>query len=182
MYYQKLRARRPRTVEYFKYNRSFLEELNLSTTGVAELDNLLPTKVKNYLLNKNSYLELPSSMSDLADLKSELEASYLWLTKDASTIYAEYLALAKDKEHTENISETFAKGDSKVTNSYFEPVVGGTQEEHKRDAQSSTSADDVTTTTRTLTDTNTNEALIDFYDKLNELVALYFSDFCIMYY
>lgn len=169
-------------MEYFKFNRSFLEELDLVTTGVTELDNLLPTKVKNYLLNKNSYLELPSSMSDLANLKSELEASYVWLTKDASTIYADYLALAKDKEHTENVSEAYSQGDSETINSYFEPVINNMQQEHKRDAQRTTTAGDLTTTTRTTKDTNTNSALIDFYNKLNELVALYFCDFCIIYY
>ena len=155
----------------FKFNKAFLDSLNLQNNSQQEFDTFLQNAVKNYLLNKNSFV-FSNDEPAKADLKTDIENAYLYLSNYLLPKYNDIRVLEEITRTTETI---FDKGQEDTQNYYFEPKVNNTQNKVNNNGTIAESYQD--TTTNTETTKGESKEIIDFYNKAYEYIEFTFMDF-----
>lgn len=158
--------------KYIKYSAEMLEAIDFDITDEPNFDTYLQNETKSYLFNKQSFLEVGSGTSDIAYALSEIKQAYLYLSNLLLPKYKEIKVLEEIKRSTEIV---FNKGEEKVTNTYFEPVKDGNQNEVRNNGSITASAEDNTVTTETIK--GESEKLVEFYDLTRNNIEKVFIDF-----
>ena len=166
-------------MELLKFDREFVNSLNLQQSSQLTLDNCLQGHLKNFLVGNYSFVQV----SEKNVVKTEIEESYKDLLQVCLVEFDEIKRLVanKTKSHTRNLTQNY--GDEKTEGSYFEPVVNNTQNEVKTTSQKTTkSPDSQVETIEDEESNNENLALKDFYDNLKYKVEDFFKKYINQYF
>ena len=130
-------------MEFLKFNREFVNSLNLQQSGQVVLDNCMQGYLKNFLVGNYSFVQ----ESEKNIIKAEIEESYKDLLQVCLVEFDEIKRLVanKTRSHTRDLTQNY--GDEKTEGSYFEPVVNNTQNEVKTTGQKVTKTSDNQTET-----------------------------------
>lgn len=157
---------------YIKYTATILDAINFASTAEVDFDNYLQNEVKSYLFGKQSFLEEGSGSSDIVYMQNEIAQAYLYLSNFLLPKYKEIKVLEEIKRTT---NTTFVAGEERITNTYFEPVVSGGQEQVENNGTITSSDEDTTVTTESIK--GESEKLVEFYDLTRNNVERVFIDF-----
>ena len=166
-------------MEFLKFDRSFVNSLNLQQSGQVVLDNCMQGYLKNFLVGNYSFVQ----ESEKNVVKAEIEESYKDLLQVCLVEFDEIKRLVanKTKSHTRDLTQNY--GDEKTEGSYFEPVVNNTQNEVKTTGQKVTKASDSQIETIQEEESNNdNLALKEFYDNLKYKVEDFFKKYINQYF
>ena len=165
-------------MELLKFDRSFVNSLNLQQSGQVVLDNCMQGYLKNFLVGNYSFF--PERVKNV--VKTEIEESYKDLLQVCLVEFDEIKRLVanKTKSHTRNLTQNF--GNEKTEGSYFEPVVNNTQNEVKTTGQNTIKdPDSQVETIEEEESNNDNLALKEFYDNLKYKVEDFFKKYINQY-
>lgn len=157
---------------YVKYTTTILDAINFASTTEVDFDKYLQNEVKSYLFGKQSFLEEGSGSGDIAYMQNEIAQAYLYLSNLLLPKYNEIKVLEEIKRTT---NTTFVAGEERITNTYFEPVVNGGQEQVENNGTITSSDEDTTVTTESIK--GESEKLVEFYDLTRNNVERVFIDF-----
>ena len=157
---------------YIKYTWQMLDGINFDLKGDEDFDNYLIGETKSFLNNKQSFLEVGSGSSDIAYMQNEIKQAYLYLSNLLFPKYAKIKALANETRETSVVAEI---SERKTTNTYFEPVENGVQNEVKNNGTISSANEDVTTTIESYE--KISEKMIEFFDLTKNNIERVFIDF-----
>ena len=166
-------------MEFLKFDRSFVNSLNLQQSGQVVLDNCLQGYLKNFLVGNYSFVK----ESEKNVVKAEIEESYKDLLQVCLVEFDEIKRLVanKTKSHTRDLTQNY--GDEKTEGSYFEPVVNNTQKEVKTTGQKIIK--DPVSQVETINEeesNNDNLTLKEFYDNLKYKVEDFFKKYINQYF
>ena len=166
-------------MELLKFDRSFVNSLNLQQSGQVVLDNCMQGYLKNFLVGNYSFVQV----SEKNIVKTEIEESYKDLLQVCLVEFDEIKRLVADKtrSHSRNLTQNY--GDEKTEGSYFEPVVNNAQNEVKTTGQKTTkSPDSQIEQTQYSESNNDNLELKEFYDNLKYKVEDFFKKYINQYF
>ena len=166
-------------MEFLKFNREFVNSLNLQQSGQVVLDNCMQGYLKNFLVGNYSFVQ----ESEKNVVKTEIEESYKDLLQVCLVEFDEIKRLVADKtkSHSRNLTQNY--GDEKTEGSYFEPVVNNAQNEVKTTGQKTTkSPDSQIEQTQDSESNNDNLELKEFYDNLKYKVEDFFKKYINQYF
>lgn len=166
-------------MEFLKFDRSFVNSLNLQQSGQVVLDNCMQGYLKNFLVGNYSFVQ----ESEKNVVKAEIEESYKDLLQVCLVEFDEIKRLVADKtkSHSRNLTQNY--GDEKTEGSYFEPVVNNAQNEVKTTGQKVTkSPDSQIEQTQDSESNNDNLELKEFYDNLKYKVEDFFKKYINQYF
>ena len=145
--------------KYIEYTHAILDAINFDLKGDEDFDNYLIGETKSFLNNKQSFLEVDSGSSDIVYLQNEIKQAYLYLSNLLFPKYSAIKAIATETRETSVVAEI---SERKTTNTYFEPVENGVQNEVKNNGTISSADEDVTTTIENYN--KISEKMIEFFD------------------
>lgn len=158
--------------KYIKYTWQILDAINFDLKGDEDFDNYLIGETKSFLNNKQSFLEVGSGSSDVAYLQNEIKQAYLYLSNLLFPKYSAIKAIATETRETSVVAEI---SERKTTNTYFEPVLNGVQNEVKNNGTIESADEDVTTTIESYN--RISEKMIEFFDLTKNNIERVFIDF-----
>lgn len=158
--------------KYIKYTWQMLDGINFDLKGDEDFDNYLIGETKSFLNNKQSFLEVGSGLSDIAYMQNEIKQAYLYLSNLLFPKYEKIKALANETSETSVVTEM---SERKTTNTYFEPIENGVQNEVKNNGTISSADEDVTTTIESYE--KISEKMIEFFDLTKNNIERVFIDF-----
>ena len=166
-------------MEFLKFDRSFVNSLNLQQSGQVILDNCMQGYLKNFLVGNYYFVQ----ESEKNIVKTEIEESYKDLLQVCLVEFDEIKRLVADKKKSHSRSLTQNYGDEKTEGSYVEPVVNNAQNEVKTTGQKVTkAADSQVETIKEEESNNENLALKEFYDNLKYKVEDFFKKYINQYF
>lgn len=162
-------------MEYLRFTRDFLNTLNFAYTQDTELNNVLESETKQFLLNNFSFAKTDE---DLQKIKLDIQESYKFLISATLVEYNEIKKIIgnKTRSYTRDLTQNY--GDQKEETSFFEPVINNTQNEVKQNGRNATRGND--TSSETITEemsNNSDYSLKDFYKTIKQKVEMCFSQY-----